>query len=406
MAEGLRLKRFTNAAILKRIEFSLLLEFFESKDTFRAFLADRGLEWTTGPDQFDYDGLAGILMSPDTDTPDELLDALYFVDGLADPDHYDRILEECQEAGVDLGPDDPSPEDLALRAWLADPNILERVHAEQYRVRPKKFESYFAANGHLPDLGYPSAGALAALDADLNDFFDFKKKGRGARVFPFPKNDGFWFLIRHGQRIKREGTVQAGGEAGHVFYRPEKFDVLIYYPDKGELAIYTETKGERKAYCRYLGKHLFGAPGFFVFDAPIAKYTLRPLIDQSRDTLVCSDVEGIERIRLYELHIGHDSEQKDIEVRKAHDAFRALEDHGRNLAAEESSISLLKAKFKVTFDGGKERAVTIEPPKTASFDREADNAVVHEWLHRRGFICTQSSEEMTDGEPDRAMAAG
>ena len=42
-------------------------------------------------------------MSPSIDTPESLLDALFFVDGLADADCYDRILEEIQEFGVDLG---------------------------------------------------------------------------------------------------------------------------------------------------------------------------------------------------------------------------------------------------------------------------------------------------------------
>ena len=402
MAESLRLKRFTNVAILKRIDFALLVEFFESDDRFRAFLVQRGLIWTADTDAFDYSKLASILMSPGLDTPDDLLDALYFVDGMADPECYDRILEECQEKDIPVG-ETPSPEDLVLRAWLADRNILERVHAEQHRVRPKKFESFFAGRGDLPDLTHPSDAVLSALEADLNEWYDFRKKGRGARVFPFVREDGVWFLVRHGQRMKREGVMEADGESGSRFYRPEKFDVLIYYPDKGELAIYTETKGELQAYCRYLGKHLFGDINFFRFEAPVAKYTLQPLIERGRGVLVCSDVEGIKSIRLYELHILHDSEQKDIEVRKADDAFRALEDSGRSLQTEDASIKLIKAKFEVTFDGDKERSVVIEPPNTASFDREADNAVIHEWLLLREFICTQ---ETGHGELDGAVAAG
>jgi hypothetical protein len=179
MAQSFRLKRFTNVAILKRIDFPLLLEFFESDRTFREFLQRRGLTWTRDVDAFDFEELARILMSPSVDTPDELLDALYFVDNLADPDCYDRILEECRTAGIELGNADPSPEDLTLRVWLANRNILERIHAEQYRVRPKKFESYFAAGTLRPVLGNPSATVLAAVEADLNEWYEFKKKGRG-----------------------------------------------------------------------------------------------------------------------------------------------------------------------------------------------------------------------------------
>lgn len=403
MSKIFRLKRFTNVAILKRIHFSLLVRFFESKEVFQAFLAKRGFPWTRDQAAFDFDELARILMSPSVDTPDELLDALYFVDNLADPDCYERILHDCQEAGVDLGDNDPSPEDLTLLAWLADPNILERVHAEQYRARPQKFESYFAAATDRPNLPRLSNELLRAIENDLNGWYEFKKKGRGSRVFPFVREDGVWFLVRHGQRIKREGTVEADGEPGSVFYRPEKFDVLIYYPQTGELAINTETKGERQAYCRYFGKHLLGDEKFFRFEDPIAKYTLGPLIEVGRDALRCRDVEGLDLITLVELHIEHDSEQHDVEIRRSCDVFRALEDKGRNLADEAPIIRLVRAKFRVRFVGGKERIVAIEPPNIASFDRESDNAIIHEWMTLRGFICLER-EEPANATPEAVLA--
>lgn len=383
MAQTLRLKRFSNAAILKRIDTRLLMQFL---DPFRGFLTgQRGLTWPSDPDQFDHAALAKILMSPSVDTPEELLDALYFVDGLADADCYDRILEEAQDADIDLGVEDPTPEDLTLRVWLSDPNILERVHAEQNRVRPKTFQSFFTTDADR-DLDYPETDLLATLENDLNLWFEFKKKGRGARVFPFPREDGFWFLVRHGQRIKREGTVEADGDSGSVFYRPEKFDVLIYYPETGELAIYADTKGEREIYCQLFGKHLFTGPEFFAFTNLVEKYSLRPLIEDGPASLTCADVAGISHIALYELHIQHSSNQKDIEIRRADDVFQALEDQQRDLRDEQGYTRLIKAKFRVTFVGGRERCVTITPPNIASFDRETDNSVIHDWLTKRGFV--------------------
>jgi hypothetical protein len=402
MAQSLRLKRFTNVALLKRFSFPLLMELFESAPAFKAFMAARGIALVRDADVFDFDALARVLMSPDVDTPEELLDALYFVDNLADPECSDRILEECVRANIDLGGTELSPEDLALKAWLASPNILQRIHAEQYRTRPEKFESYFAGRADNLEMAPPATSVLTALEADLNEWFDFKKKGRGARVFPFPCEDAVWFLVRHGQRIKREGTVEADQKSGSVFYRPEKFDVLIYYPATGELAVHTETKGERRTYCRCFGKHLFGDPTFFRFENPVSKYTLNPLVSLGRAALVCSDVSGIEDIALVELHIERDSDQTDVEVRRADDVLRALEDQGRNLADE--AVALTKAKFRVRFTGGKERTVVIEPPNAASFDRESDNAIIHEWLSRRGFIVVGKVEEAANAEPDGILA--
>ncbi|NIA07159.1 MAG: hypothetical protein GWP14_05925 [Actinobacteria bacterium] len=405
MSQTYRLKRFTNVAILKQIHFPLLLEFFESDQRFRDFLVQRGLSLTADTEQFDYDELAKILMSPDVNTPDELLDALYFVDNLAEPDHYDRMLEECRARNIDLGPEDPSVEDLTLRLWLADPKILERIHAEQYRVRPKKFESYFTASENPPAFGQPSEATLSVLEGDLNRWFHTRKKGRGTRVFPFVKEDGVWFLIRHGQHIKRQGTMEQDGESGSVFFRPEKFDVLIYYPEKGELAIYANTKGERKTYCRYLGKHFFADSGFFCFDHPFPKYTLQTLIELGRKALICSDIEGIEQIRLYELHFSHNSDLRNWRMIRGDDVFAEMEANGPNLLDEDESIILLKAKFKVTFAGGKERTVVIEPPNIAAFDRESDNAIIHEWLDKRGFICIQDNQEPTHVEEADAVLA-
>lgn len=383
-----RLKRFSNAAVLKRIDAGLLMQFL---DPFRDFLVgQRDMDWPDDPDEFNHVDLAKILMSPSIDTPEELLDALYFVDGLADGDSYDRILEEAQDAGIDLGDEDPTPEDLTLRVWLVAPNILERVHAEQNRVRPRTFQSFFSTVTERPDLTFPNDQTIDVLQISLNLWFEFKKKGRGAKVFPFPKEDGFWFLVRHGQRIKREGTVEADGDSGSVFYRPEKFDVLIYYPETGELAIYADTKGERKTYCTLFGKYLFDDINYFESTNLIEKYTLQPLIDDAQASLICADVDGITNISLYELHIQHQSDQKDIEIRRADNVFQALEDKQRELQEEQDSSRLAKAKFRVTFVGGRERSVTITPPNIASFDRETDNSMIHDWLAKRGFVITAS----------------
>jgi len=391
-----RLKRFANVAVLKRINPKLLTEFLTP---FQNFLVDRrGLAWPDDSIDLDHTRLAEILMSPTEDTPDELLDALYFVDNLTDGDCYDRLLEEAHEAGIDLGTDDPSPEDLTLRIWLVDRNILERVHAEQYRVRPKTFRSFFSYETNPHDWAYPDADAHKALESNLNTWFDFKRKGRGARVFFFPKDDGVWMLVRHGQRIRREGTVEFDGDSGSVFYRPEKFDVLIYYPEAGELAIHAETKGERGIYCSLFGRHLFDDAEFFRFENPIAKYTLEPLVDLGQDAMACSDVDGIAYIHLYELHMQYASAQKDIEIRRADNVFRALAEQQRDLEKQRGGMTLLRAKFKITFVGGRQRMATIEPPNIASFDRETDNSMIGNWLARRGFILTDRTEEYGDVE--------
>jgi len=394
MPKSYRLKRFTNAAILRRIDFPLLAEFFESDPSFVEFLSQRGMQWTSEQESFDYDALARILMDPGVDTPEDLLDALYFVDSLTDDESYDRILGECAEAGIDLGAEDLTPEELTLRVWLADRNVLEKIHAEQYRTHPKRFESFFARLANPPDFQYPSPEVLAALEDSLNAFYEFKKKGRGARVFPFVGEDGVWFLVRHGQRLKREGTLEADGSSGSAFFRPEKFDVLIYYPREGELTISTTTKGERENYCTCFGRHLFGDDMFFRFTDLVPKYTLRALIDRGPAVLACGDIAGLKAIRFSELHINHAVlKETDTEIRRADDVFRALDKQSRTLRHMEDSRRLVRAKFVAMFDDGRERTITVEPPNIGTFERDTDSTIIQEWMAARGLVCSRTTTE-------------
>lgn len=386
-----RLKRFANAAILKKINPQLLLDFLRP---FRQFLTSQcDLYWPVDPRDFDHQALANILISPRADMPEALLDALYFVDTLSGDDYFDRLLEDAHTAGIDCGSGDLSCEDMALRIWLHDPSILERIHAQQHCVRAKTFRSYLSSDIHHIDWLTPDSIAHKKLEAELNEWFDFKKKGRGARVFFFPGEDNVWMLVRHGQRIRREGTVESGGESGSVYYRPEKFDSLIYYPKTGELAIHAGTQGERGIYCKLIGRHIFADDEFFRFDNPVTKYTLQPLAELYWDSLACGDVEGLSHVRLYELQLSHILDQNDIEIRRADDVFRALVNQQRFLHTEIEYTILLRAKFKMRFEDGRERTISIEPPNIASFDHELDDTIIHNWLARRGFILTENIGE-------------
>jgi hypothetical protein len=71
MGQSLRLKRFTNVALLKRIDFGLLTEFFGSRRQFVAFLCNHGITCTQDPNAFDFEALARLLMTPGVDTPEE-----------------------------------------------------------------------------------------------------------------------------------------------------------------------------------------------------------------------------------------------------------------------------------------------------------------------------------------------
>jgi hypothetical protein len=96
----------------------------------------------------------------------------------------------------------------------------------------------------VPDFVLPKPKAIHVLEKELDEWFVEKKRGRGARVFVYAKDDGCWFLVRHGDPFRREGSLDEG-KSGGVYYRPEKFDVLVYNPRLGEICMNARSKGEK-----------------------------------------------------------------------------------------------------------------------------------------------------------------
>lgn len=386
MSASCRFRRFSNPSILKRIAAANLNAFF---GPFESYLNGRGLQLGS-PGEIDYALLASILMAPDETMPDEMLDALFFVDEMSIPACFDDLMNEATALGIELAVGrEPTTADLAVQIWLRNAESLERLHAERFLVKPKSFQTFLSTFAVLPPLRQPSPQQLTALQEELNDWFETHKRGRGTRVFVFIRDTRAWFLIRHGEPYRREGTLE-GDESSSVYYRPEKFDVLTYNGELGELSIHAGTKGEKQIYCKMLGKHLFGGEDFFELDSTGGKYTLAPIVLDGPACLSCVEIEGIEEIALAELHFRHDSQQYHVEVHKADDVFAALQEIGRTIP---ESAQLLKATFRVTYENAtRPRTLVIRPPAVTIVDRESDADVLERWMELRGFIQTDHAD--------------
>lgn len=180
------LRRFSRPEALKAIQPEHLLELLSP---YRDFLSARGVALPSNgaTSDLDYDGIVGVFMTPDTDTPRELANALYFIHEMATPEGMDDLIDESETNGLSLdGNPDPTAADVAVQVWLQDSDLLERKHAEQYLTRPRSFEYFQTEASPAPKLKTPSKKTLAALEKSLDDWFVTKKRGRGTRVFVFP----------------------------------------------------------------------------------------------------------------------------------------------------------------------------------------------------------------------------
>jgi hypothetical protein len=284
-----------------------------------------------------------------------------------------------------------TPADVVVQVWIENPGLLERKHAEQFLRRPRSYESFQSheSPGLKPQL---TREALAALESDLDVWFESKKRGRGSRVFVYPREQETWFLVRHGQPFKREGSLK-GGESTSVYYRPEKHDVLIYNQALSELRVNAESKGEKELYREKFGLHLFGYANYF---PGTAKYTLSPLGEDGEASLVCSDVEGMEWVKLTEIRYYWGGTYREIEICRADDLFAALRQRGREITHGQR---IVKAGFLVKFTDSKTpRSVSIRPSNIAEYTRDDDGALVEQWLAKRGFIRSEQAEEYEELE--------
>ncbi len=377
----LNLKRFARAGTLKKIDFANLMGLLHAH---MAYFDGRGVALNGNEDEFEYDDLVRVLMTPDDAFPADLADVLHHINEMATEDGMDTLLEEAERRSItlDVG-DDPTPADVALQMWLVNPGIVERKNAEQYLVRPRSFEGFLGSASSFPTtFKEPSEAALHELEASLDDWFSRKKRGRHSKVFIFHKEGLVWFLVRHGEPMQRQGSIE-DGESASVFYRPEKYDVLIYDPDLDELRMNAGTKGEKQLYRTEFGRHLFGDVGYFPDDGK-GKYTLEPLRDVGEDATACGDIDGMDWVQLREVQFWWGGSQKEIEILKAQDLFAALRDRSKELPA---APRIIRGKFMVKFANGKNpRTVTIRPPNITQYSRDEDSAVVDEWFKARGFI--------------------
>jgi len=375
------MRRFSSPEILRSIAPEHLRAFLEP---YRKFFDSRGVVMPARGSKSEpsYAALVELFLSPDAGTPKELIDALYFVDEMATPAMMDQLLDEAERRGLPIEfATGPSPADVAVQVWLLDRDLIERKHAESHMERTRRFE-YFQYDDRArsrPKHRKPDEPRLAELAAQLDDYFEKKKRGRGVRVILSEKDDGLWFLVRHGDPLKREESLD-GIEASSVYYRPLRYDVVVYAPQIGELKMRAKNVGEKTIYQKVFGQLLFDQDDAF---AGADKCTLAPLREHGIDALACSGIEGLREIRLREVQFYMEGEPWEILIRKSEDFYKLLENREEPFPEDGR---LLRASFRVRFgDSTKERTVVIKPSNIAHYARDGDSVLIEQWLQHRGF---------------------
>ncbi|MBF0182755.1 MAG: hypothetical protein HQM03_22310, partial [Magnetococcales bacterium] len=202
-------RRFANPDTLKAVDPARLAMFMAPH---REFLASQGLNPPVHGGGIDCTRLAAVLMNLNDAAPRDLLESLYLIHEMANPDGMDRLLDAARDNGLEIAFDpDSSPADIAVQVFLKDRGLLERQHAKVFINRARSF-LYF--QGHPEWQGpfhLPSVTTLQALQTDMDDWFEEKKRGRGCRVFLFDHGQRVNLVVRHGMPFRREGSMEKDG---------------------------------------------------------------------------------------------------------------------------------------------------------------------------------------------------
>jgi len=381
-------RRFAHPDGLKAITPEHLLALLKP---YESYFNSRGIELTSSSTTavlVNYNQLVEVLMTPDSDTPADLIDALFYIHEMATPEGMEALLQEVEKHGIILDNNNhPTAADVAAQVYILSKNIIERVHAEQHLEKPRSFEYFQSLERPMSAFKLPSLEVLTELENNLDEWFEKNNHGKGSRVFVYPKFDSIWFLVRHGNPYKREGSLE-GDQSSSVFYRPEKFDVLVYETSIGEIRMNACGKREKDTFRKQFGLHLFNNEDYF---PRTAKYTLKPLQTQGELSIVCTDIEGMEWVRLREIHFFRGGAEKEIEIRKANDVFAAYEGRDRSIS---KNARIIRASFLIKFTDSKSpRTVIIRPSNIAQYTRDSDAIVIENWLFYRGFIISNLTED-------------
>jgi len=384
-----QLRRFSNPRVLKSITRVKLLKLLTPYSDFFLRQGIRIPRWVTDL-TFDYTALAKLFAAPDSDIPEDLMNVLFIIDEMATPTGMDMLLAAACRERMSLHLDEhPTPADLAVDMWLWNKQLLVETHQKRRLRRLRTFECFLARRYPPPEFVMPDDEKLRAMEWELDDNFQRRGRGRGTDINVFTDDQEIWFCIRHGDPYRREGIMDED-ERSTIFYRPEKYDLVIYQPKIGELKINARHRWEKDLYRYAFGQYLFGHYDFFPGKN---KFTLEPLREHGERVLNCADILGIDWIKLVEIHLRWPKKNV-IEIHKADDLFAVYRDKDLPFP---SQPQIRRARFQVKYaDSSTPRHFIVGLPNTTQYTRDSDAEMVEQWLFRRGFTELEGNHVETE----------
>lgn len=367
------LRRFSKPEFLRQVAPELLLTFLHRFPEFKANLnLDKSI---------DYDKLGQRLASPKGKINTRIFDALALIDEMSADRNFDLLQDTVKDKSYSakLG-DNASAADLALLLWLNESQKLEQLQAKFSRNAPRSFVYFRGESIEKRKMLPPTKHLKLKLARLLNRLFHRKRRGRTVRIIVFEESDEYCFLLRKGEPLTRDSSITADGKTNNIYYRPERFDIVVLRPKIAELrlAVYHKTPWLVEAYRTLFGLVFYGDRGYF---CGTDVFTLQPLLVDGEHALVCDDISGLDKV--VPVQCKFQTGKGEIVAIHGNLVIQIVRGLKLSILVDGRIVS---AKFKVKFTDSKtERIVTIKEGNLAEFKYDDDGRKIEKWLIKRGF---------------------
>lgn len=372
----IRYQHFARPGFLKRIRADVLRQFL---DPYRHYLSTRGLDFAGA---IDCEQLGGILATPDSDTPKNLVEALEMCDAVCSVECFDELVELDALRDEQMLDGNHSHTDVVLVTWIHDPDAVERIFNRAALDVDRSLHVYRASTPIRA--GAFGRRRLALLARSLRPMFAGQLRGSSCRITAHVRVDGGHALvIRHGDPIsKTEAIDDESGETEPIVFRPESADVAFYDSSRREWRISGRGKTLQEIYTEKIAAALH-EPGCVLVRSSC--YTLEPLVTNG---LAAFDLqtETVRDVRLAELQMSLLGSTMRLTGRDLDHAYAVMEnpisEYGEPKSARLAfTLANRRSQLNVAIHEGR-----------ATVKGDIDHPDIEEWLVLAGFLNFESDE--------------
>ncbi len=381
-----KLRRLTKPEILRQVNPDRLHKLLTR---FESHFETTELPVPKHPSDIDPERLAIHLSNTKRNAPHDLLDALFLIDQMATTTGRDatkRVL--CENSNEFPTMHDWSHADVALEAWLIDPQLLSRAYASQLSTRNRTLQILLAVDGCTIVNDPASEEVRALIKAELGNRMDRLDRG-DVDVFTFQFDGGVRYVVQRGGAFERRGVWNRGQSPSTIGYQPLEYDVVVFDEVRCELAVKRDPVAEHDALREAFSSALTSDANAFSRSAVI---DLEPIRTARKGCLWCRDVPGIRHVRLKAVKSSLNRSLKYTHEERAFDLFAAWD----NSYSRHPKGHLLKAEFEFEFDDSlASRSVTLNRGASIRLTRDDDSEYVNQWMRSRGFVLEMDDSKST-----------